>query len=167
MAARTAFATGRRAGPGHAAQVPVVTAVSPDERRASIEFGQRAHRENVVAEGSESAAERTEVRRCLLEALRCECPCAGADDGHRSAARSRPGRQTPELEDFRSLSDALAATTGDDPGDRCGGVLQLHWATSSISIGEKLLEIAVGEPVPQVPAHRGQDHLRREAEPCQ
>jgi hypothetical protein len=33
------------------------------------------------------------------------------------------------------------------------------------ALGEKLLEVAVGEPIPEVPAHREQDDLRREPEP--
>ena len=32
------------------------------------------------------------------------------------------------------------------------------------TLGEKLFEVPVGQPVPQVPAHRQQDHLGRETE---
>jgi len=32
------------------------------------------------------------------------------------------------------------------------------------TLGEKLFEVPVGQPVPEVPAHRQQDHLGREAE---
>jgi hypothetical protein len=33
------------------------------------------------------------------------------------------------------------------------------------ALGEKLLDVAVGESVAQVPAHRHQDHVRREPKP--
>ncbi len=32
------------------------------------------------------------------------------------------------------------------------------------TLGEKLFEVPVGQPVPEVPAHRQQDHLGRETE---
>jgi hypothetical protein len=32
------------------------------------------------------------------------------------------------------------------------------------TLGEQFFEVAVGQPVPQVPAHGQQDHLRRETE---
>ena len=35
------------------------------------------------------------------------------------------------------------------------------------TLGEKLFEVPVGQPVPQVPAHRQQDHLGRETEPVE
>ena len=33
------------------------------------------------------------------------------------------------------------------------------------ALGQQLLQVAVGEPVPEVPADRDRDHLRREPEP--
>ena len=35
------------------------------------------------------------------------------------------------------------------------------------TLGEQLFEVPVGQPVPQVPAHRQQDHLGREPEPSE
>jgi hypothetical protein len=35
------------------------------------------------------------------------------------------------------------------------------------SFGKQFLDIALGQPVAEVPPHRQQDHLRREPKPCE
>ena len=40
-----------------------------------------------------------------------------------------------------------------------------HVVDLDATLGQQLLEVAVRQPVPQVPADRQQDHLRREPEP--
>ena len=42
-----------------------------------------------------------------------------------------------------------------------------HVVDLDATLGEQLLQVPVGQPVPQVPAHRQQDHLGRETEPSE
>jgi len=42
--------------------------------------------------------------------------------------------------------------------------IERHVVDLDATLGEKLFKVTVGQPVPQVPAHRQQDHLGRETE---
>ena len=42
-----------------------------------------------------------------------------------------------------------------------------HVINGDSAFGEQLLDVTVGQPVPQVPPHRHRDHLTREAVACE
>jgi len=81
-----------------------------------------------------------------------------------------PGHLHAGLVDEPPIPDRVAARPGridDQRSEPLHPPIQGDVIDLDPTLGQQLLEVPVGQAVPQVPANRQQDHLWREPEPCE